>query len=119
MLLAKQWNGGLIMPELDTPIERKDTGIRILLSILFGVIVQVVETVLGIVVLFSLAFALITKRPPGDWVRRFANRTVSYLYHILRYLTYNESEPPFPFSDFPPELEPLAPMNSPTKEEKN
>lgn len=94
----------------ETPIERKETGIRILLSLLFGVIAHVVGTVLGVVVLFELGFVLITKRPPSERVRLFANRTLSYLYHVVRYLTYNAPEPPFPFSDFPPELEPSAPL---------
>jgi len=93
-----------------TQIERKETGIRILLTLLFVVILSVAESVLGVVILFELAFALITRQPPGERVRRFANRTLSYLYHIVRYLTYNESEPPFPFSDFPPELEPPVSM---------
>jgi hypothetical protein len=51
---------------------------------------------------------LVTTRPPSERVRRFANRVLSYLYHIVRYLTYNEPELPFPFSDFPPQLEPIG-----------
>ncbi|MBI3301035.1 MAG: DUF4389 domain-containing protein [Deltaproteobacteria bacterium] len=96
------------MQEDATPIERKETGVRILLSLLFGVIAHVVGTVLGVVVLFELAFALITKRPPSERVTHFANRTLSYLYRVVRYLTYNEPEPPFPFSDFPAAMEPSA-----------
>jgi hypothetical protein len=100
------------------PIERKETGIRILLSILFAVIVHVVQTVLGVVVVFALAYALITKRPPGDPVKRFANRALSYQYHILRYVTYNAPQPPFPFADFPLELEPFTPMPEQNAERK-
>jgi hypothetical protein len=95
----------------ETPIERKETAIRVLLSLLFVVIVQVVETILGVIILFELAYALITKQPPGERVRRFANRTLSYLYRIVRYLTYNEPGLPFPFSDFPSEVEPSAPVH--------
>jgi hypothetical protein len=102
------------MQVYDAPLERKDTGIRILLSLLFVVILQVVQSVLGVVIVFALAFALITKRLPGERVTRFANRTLSYVYHILRYLTYNAHEPPFPFADFPPELEPPTPMPVPS-----
>jgi hypothetical protein len=91
----------------DTAIERKETGIRILFTILFLLIAEVIRIILGLVTLFSLVYALITKRPPGERVRLFANRTVSYLYHIWRYVTYNAPEPPFPFADFPAEVEPL------------
>ena len=96
----------------DTPIERKETAIRILLTLLFMVILErVVEAILAVVILFELVYALITKRPPRERVRRFANRTLSYLYRIVRFLTYNEPEPPFPFADFPPEVEPPAPLH--------
>ena len=86
-------------------IDRKDTGIRILLTILFALIVGVVESVLGLIVLFALLWALITKQAPGVGVRALANRIVTYYYRIGRYLTYNESLAPFPFSDFPEALE--------------
>ena len=99
-------------------IERKDTAIRLVYTLFFVVIVRVVEAVLGVVVAFSLVFTLITKRPPSESVKRFANRTLSYLYHILRYATYNETIPPFPFAEFPQEVEPVTPAASahPTQE---
>lgn len=87
-------------------IERKETGFRSLLTVLFLAIFSVVEVVLWVVILFELIFALITQQPPSERVRRFANQTLSYLYRITRYLTYNEFEPPFPFADFPSEVEP-------------
>jgi hypothetical protein len=99
-------------------IERKDTAIRLVYTLFFVLVVQVVEAVLGVVVLFSLVFTLITKRPPNESVKRFANRTISYLYHTLRYATYNETIPPFPFAEFPQEVEPVAPESGarPTQE---
>jgi hypothetical protein len=101
----------------ETPIERKETGIRILLTLLFGLIMEVVvEVLLIVVILFELAYVLITKQPPGEQVKRFANRILSYLYRILRYLTYNEPEAPFPFADFPSEVEPSA--SSPKRREE-
>jgi Domain of unknown function (DUF4389) len=94
----------------ETPIARTETGLRILLSLLFLLIVQVIQTVLGVVILFEVGAALVTKRAPSARVRQFANRTLSYLYHVVRYLTYNEPELPFPFSDFPPAVEPSVPL---------
>jgi len=89
----------------ESEIDRKDTGIRVLLTVLFAVIASVVETVLGLIILFGLLWALITKQAPGARVRVLANRIVSYYYRIGRYLTYNESQVPFPFSEFPEALE--------------
>ena len=92
--------------------ERRQTGIRILFSLLFFVIFRVVSIVLSVVVVFELLFALITERPPSERVRLFANRCVSYLYRITRYLSYNQVDPPFPFSDLPPEVEPSPSIES-------
>ena len=93
-------------PEEDELIPRGETGFRILLSVLFVLIGSVLETVLGVVVIFQLIVALSTQRPPSLRVREFANRIISYYYKLGRYVTYNESRVPFPFSDFPRALEP-------------
>ena len=94
-------------------IERGTTGVRFLLTILFVVIARVVETVLLVVIVFELLYTLITMSPPPERVRGFGNRTLSYIYRILRYLTYAEPSAPFPFVDFPEEVEPLGAPNTP------
>jgi hypothetical protein len=95
-------------PEEDDFIPRRETGLRILLTILFLLIAGVIETVLVGVVIFELGAALITQRPPSPRVRELANRIVSYYYKLGRYMTYNESRIPFPFADFPEAVEPDA-----------
>ena len=87
-------------------IERVDTLLRIVYSLLFAVGVSVLETVLTVLVGFQLAYTLITKHEPPDRVTDAGNRVSAYFYRILRYLTHNETEKPFPFSDFPEALEP-------------
>ena len=99
--------------EQEQPIERKETGIRILLTVLFVVILRAVDVVFAVIVLFQLAFTLITKRRPGDQVARFANRIITYVVQLLRYLTYQEDQRPFPFSDFPAESTPPDPSARP------
>ena len=89
----------------DQRIRRGDTGLRILLSLLFAVIGGVLETVLWLIVFFQMIVALVTQRPPSLRVREFANRILSYYYRLGRYLTYNESRVPFPFADFPEAIE--------------
>jgi len=91
-------------------IERKDTGIRIVISLLYWVILEVVKTVLAVLVIFELIYTLITKKPPSEAVRTFTNRALSYHYRLLRYLTYNEPHRPFPLSEFPPQVEPSGPI---------
>jgi hypothetical protein len=93
-------------PDEPGEIDRADTGIRLLLTLLFILIARVGETVLVAVIVFELLFTLATKQPPSLRVRQFANRLIAYLYRIARYLTYNEGAAPFPFRDLPPEVEP-------------
>ena len=89
-------------------IPRADTGIRILLTILFAVVASVLRTVVIVIVIFELLWALITRSVPSVRLREFANYVIAYHYRVLRYITYNESNPPFPFADLPAELEPPA-----------
>lgn len=89
-------------------IPRADTGIRILLTILFAVVASVLRTVVIVIVIFELLWALITQRAPSVRMREFANRVIAYHYRLHRYLTYNEATVPFPFSPFPPALEPTG-----------
>jgi hypothetical protein len=84
-------------------IERSETGIRVLFTLLFVLVIHAVEAVLGVVVLFGLAFALVTRTAPPERVREFAERVIRYAVEVVSYLTYNRQEPPFPFDAFPPE----------------
>ncbi|MFQ5699108.1 MAG: DUF4389 domain-containing protein [Myxococcota bacterium] len=86
-------------------IERRDTAARALLTILFWIVHSVVDSVIGLVVIFSLVWTAITRRPPSERLRVLANRIITYDYRIGRYLTYNDSPVPFPFSDFPAPIE--------------
>lgn len=88
-------------PDAEDELERGETGIRILLTLLFVLIATALETVLGVVIVFELLWALLTRQPPSSRVRDFANRVVGYYYRIGRYMTYNDARPPFPFADFP------------------
>jgi hypothetical protein len=102
-------------PELEDPflddggderITRTDTLLRALLALVMAVIWGVVEVVLGAIVIFSVLFALNVQEAPPARLRELANRLVAYGYHLWRYMTYNEAQVPFPFSDFPKALEP-------------
>ena len=67
-------------------IDRGDTGIRILFTLLFWMIARAVEGVLGILIIFQLLSTLITQREPSPAIRRFANQTLSYLVRVGRYI---------------------------------
>ena len=99
-------------PSGEVEIDRGDTGLRMLFTLLFFVIARLVEGLLVALVLFQLVATLITQREPGPEIKRFANQVLSYLVRIGRYITYNEHEAPFPFRELPEELDLTVPPRS-------
>lgn len=95
-------------------LDRGETGRRIVYTLVFSVIASITQTVLTTLVVFQLGFALITQREPGPELRHFANHALSYLVRIYRYMTYNDACPPFPFREFPDELDLDRPLRSET-----
>lgn len=87
-------------------IQRRDTGIRIALTILFTIAAEILRSILGLVVVFGLIWSFVTRRAPAEGLRAAANRLIGYDYRIARWLTWNEREIPFPFAEFPEALEP-------------
>ena len=86
-------------------IERTSTALRMAYSLLFALIISVLETVVGAIVIFQLLYTFVTKREPSQRVSELGNRISTYFYRMLRYLTHNSDQPPFPFNDFPPAIE--------------
>lgn len=105
------------LEETGPEVDRSDTGIRVLLTLLFVLVASVAETVIGLIVLFELVWTLVTRQPPGVRVRELANRIIAYYYRIGRYLTFNDARVPYPFSDFPEPLEPSRWAPSPRESE--
>jgi hypothetical protein len=84
---------------------RGQTGIRILATLFFIIVVwSILETLIFLVVTFQIIYTLIAEKP-NLWIGGFANRTIAYFYRVLRYLTFNQDRMPFPFSQFPDEIE--------------
>ncbi len=88
----------------ETPPSRKRVLVRLLYTILFFVVLEIVKTILQLATFFQYIYLLITLKT-SEPVRSFSNRVASYGYRVMRYLTLNENQRPFPFSDFGPELE--------------
>ena len=58
----------------DDYADRTETLIRILYTLLFFLVMRVVEAALGVVVFFQLIFALVTNSQPNPAVNAFARR---------------------------------------------
>ena len=87
-------------------LDRVETLIRILYSLLFFLIIQVIEAAVAVIVFFQLIFALVTNSTPNPAVNTFARRVIEYAYQIAHYLTYNRDQPPFPFDELPSDPRP-------------
>jgi len=79
--------------------------VRFLYTILYLIIFEVLKLVIQVTVLFQFVCLIITREHSAP-LRSFSNRVSTYLYKVVRYTTLNENGKPFPFSDFPTELEP-------------
>jgi D-alanyl-lipoteichoic acid acyltransferase DltB (MBOAT superfamily) len=83
---------------------RKQVAIRLLYTLLYMAIFELVKTIVVLISLFEYFFLLITLQH-NEPARNFANKVATYGYRVMRYLTLNENRRPFPFSDFPAEIE--------------
>lgn len=74
--------------------------LRLIISIVLLIALEVLKTLVQIIVLFQYIFLLVT-RSRCEPLRVFSNKISLYGYKLLRYLTLNDNIRPFPFSDFP------------------
>jgi hypothetical protein len=84
---------------------RKQVAIRLLYTLLYVAIFELVKTVVMLITLFEYFFLLVTLRH-NEPARTFANQVAAYGYRVMRYLTLNENQRPFPFSEFPEVIDP-------------
>ena len=81
-------------------VKVKDTWMRGIFILLFTFAYSIAEIVLAAVVFLQFLFLLFTAEKNinllnlGDDVSR-------YIYQVMRYLTFNSDEKPFPFTDWP------------------
>lgn len=90
--------------EEETKTPRAQIAIRLGLSILYLIILEVLKIVVQVSVLFQFVYLFITQKH-NQPLRNFSNKVATYAYKIIRYTTLNENAKPFPFSEFPSEME--------------
>ncbi len=88
-----------MQPDINDNIKKISTWKRIFFMLVFSVIVGLVRILLWTVILFQVAFALLSGAPNQN-ILDFGQKLSAYLYHILLFLTYNTDHLPFPFSDW-------------------
>lgn len=89
---------------LETAVSRKDILVRLLYTILYLLVFEIIKLIIQLIVVFQYIYLFIS-RSHNDAVRGFSNKLSTYTYDVMRYLTLNKNERPFPFNDFPPVME--------------
>ena len=89
-----------MVDEITQKPSRRETWVRALFVILFALIYSVAEIVIFTVVLVQFGFVLITGERNKKLLDFGANLS-TFVYQILRYVSFNTDDKPFPFTDWP------------------
>lgn len=79
---------------------RRETWVRVLFVILFALIYSVAEIVIVAVVVVQFGFALISGER-NQKLLDFSAGLSEFIFQILRYVTFNSEDKPFPFAEWP------------------
>ena len=85
--------------QIKESLQDNSTWMRVLYMAIFVIIFNIVELLIAALVIFQLLVLLFT----GDKNQRllgFGVMLSQYAFKILRFLTFNSEEKPFPFSDW-------------------
>lgn len=82
---------------------------RVLFVALFWIVSYVAQMVVAAVAVAQCVFVLVSNNP-NSHLLKFGDSLGKYIHDILRYVTFNSDQRPFPFTDFPkPDL--IIPVN--------
>lgn len=90
--------------EIEKNLKSKSTWLRLVFMIVFYVLGTVASMVASVVVVLGFLWVLFTGET-NDRLQRAGQGLAMYIYQIVRYLTYNSAERPFPFDQEWPDSE--------------
>lgn len=80
--------------------EGKAGGMRILFVVLFWMIFYVSQLIIAAVAIGQCGFVLFTNKP-NHYLMQLGDSLSKYVAEILRFVTFNTDQRPFPFAEFP------------------
>ena len=92
-------------PTIKAHLTARRTWMRGLFMLLFAIIYGIAEILLVATTVFQFGCVLFTGRP-NERARSFGEGLGRLFYQIVRFLTFNSDERPFPFSDWPGDAPP-------------
>ncbi|MCY1277231.1 hypothetical protein D9M68_306550 [compost metagenome] len=104
--------------------EKESLVLRVLWMLLFVLVWQVAELILGAVVVLQLIYRIVYGAPSGS-LMGFGDSLSQYLAQIGRFGTFHSDEKPWPFADWPTPREPegeaahsVPPAEHPVRDEE-
>lgn len=89
---------------IEENIKSRSTWLRLLFMIVFYVLATVTSAVLSVVVVLGFFWVLFTGEKNRQ-LQQAGQVIAAYLYEIVRYLTFNSEDKPFPFGNDLPTAE--------------
>lgn len=86
--------------EVKKNLTHGDAWLRVFFIVVFAFVYWVVNWVLAAVVLVQVLWSLITANT-SEQLRAFGASLGEFLRQIVRFMTYNSEDMPFPFADWP------------------
>ena len=75
----------------------KDKWVRLFFMVVYAIVNYVVQLLIWALSAVQFIFVLLADRP-NENLLRFTRELTAFSYYIIRYLTYNLEEKPYPFS---------------------
>ena len=89
---------------IEENIKSRSTWLRLLFMVVFYVLATVTSAVLSVVVVLGFFWVLFTGEKNSQ-LQQAGQVIAAYLYEIVRYLTFNSEDKPFPFGNDLPTAE--------------
>lgn len=83
---------------------RKKIAIRFLYTIFYLFVFEIIKLIIQGLFVFQYVYLFITKKY-SNHIIDFSSKLSVYTYKILRYISLIENDKPFPFKNFPKEIE--------------
>lgn len=92
---------GTEKPKVEENLKSRSTWLRLVFMVVFYALASLATIVLSVVVVLGFLWVLITGDTNSN-LKALGQGIAAYLYQIVRYLSYNSEEKPFPFeADWP------------------
>ena len=82
--------------KIEKNLKSRSTWLRLLFMAMFAVIMSLTGMVGSVIVVIGFVWVLVTGEVNPE-LRRIGQAIASYMYEIVRYLTFNTDDKPFPF----------------------